>query len=226
TVDHDTAEPRRDRGVAHQLTEDRDGRVSVRAHDNDVAGPCQLERFMHHQIVGWSSIDGHRHAAERKRRPLPDSGIHEMETTHRIGDVRGGHAAEPLDYVVAGSRHVRPDAKADLSVLLHAVSVAAGGWTEDGAVHERRLSVRAAYRGGINEADRHEPLFGHLGDRIAWPLASETALFHAAIRHEIHAAARRLVDVHGADAETSRRRDRAIDVLREDSRREAVRRGV
>src|SRR5690349_1339002 len=50
-IDHETAQLRGDRRSAHELTEDRARRVAAGTHDNDVAGPCQLQRLVNHQIV-------------------------------------------------------------------------------------------------------------------------------------------------------------------------------
>jgi hypothetical protein len=58
TVDDDAAERRADGRAAHELTEDGARGVAVRAHDDDVAGLCDLERLVDHQVVRGTRVDG------------------------------------------------------------------------------------------------------------------------------------------------------------------------
>ena len=103
-VDDDAAELRRGRRVAHELAEHRARRIAAGADDDNLAGLRDLQRLVHHEIVGGPALHGDRESAEREAAARLHAGIHEAEAAHRVGDVGTGEAAEAVEKIVAEAR--------------------------------------------------------------------------------------------------------------------------
>ena len=73
---------------------------------------------------------------------------------------------------------------------------------------------------------RDQPLLGHFLHGVLRALAADAALLDAGERNQVDAAARRVVQVHDADVDAARRRQRPGQVAREQSGGEAERRRV
>src|SRR5689334_14472773 len=96
-VDDDTTELLRRGGPAHQVTEDCRCRAADGIHDDNVARLRDVERFVNHEIVGGPAKHGHRGSTQREPATRSDARVHEIEPSHRVGDVRARHATEARD---------------------------------------------------------------------------------------------------------------------------------
>ena len=77
------------------------------------------DRRVHHQIVAGTRVDGDGEAAQQQAASRLDARVHEVEATHRIGDVRRGEAAKRVDERRVKPRRRCQDAKSDSSGSRH-----------------------------------------------------------------------------------------------------------
>src|SRR5206468_11382611 len=97
SVDDDAAELLGGCRVTHQFSEYRGGHAATRIHDHDITGLRDLKRLVHHQVVAWPAEHRHGDSTQRNLAARLNSWFHEIEPTHRVGEIRRGHSAKSLD---------------------------------------------------------------------------------------------------------------------------------